>query len=162
MLVTCRDISTILKRMLVLSLPEERVVVFLWTATTVQPNLRLQGSGGRLLQQFHRNDASDHSTVCLPSLEQQCCQTSRTITIQDTTAPVLSCGSDPVDAMVAPQAVPVPVQASATDNYLPSVPVVDYIEERQELTREQACVNSYILNRKWSTKDVCDNPAVST
>jgi hypothetical protein len=68
---------------------------------------------------------------------------------------VLSFGSHPADAMVvAPQVVPDPVQASATDNCLPSVPVVDYIEEREELTGEQACVDSYILNRKWST-----NPA---
>jgi hypothetical protein len=64
-----------------------------------------------------------------------------------------------VDAMVAPEAVPDPVQASATDNCLPSAPAVDYIEEREELAGEQACVNSYILNRKWSTKDVCDNAA---
>lgn len=54
--------------------------------------------------------------------------TSRSITIQDTTAPVINFSSDPVDSTVAPEAVPDPVQVSATDScLLPSTPVVDYI-----------------------------------
>jgi len=86
-------------------------------------------------------------------------QTSRTITIVDTIAPEFNFSSIPVDAVVAPEAVPAPVQTSATDNCLPRFPIVKYTEQRVELAGEKACINSYILNRKWSTKDACDNHA---
>jgi len=75
---------------------------------------------------------------------------SQLITVQDTTAPVLS--DVPIDVTVECDAIPAPANPTATDNCDPS-PVITLDEVRTD----GACANNYILTRTWTATDACGN-----
>jgi hypothetical protein len=73
----------------------------------------------------------------------------QTITVQDTTAPVLEGAPD--DQNTECDAVPEPTVVTATDNC--SDPVV----EMSESTEQGACEGQYVLTRTWTATDDCGN-----
>jgi hypothetical protein len=75
---------------------------------------------------------------------------SQVITVQDTTAPLLS--GVPADVTVECDAVPDPAEPTATDNCDPS-PVITLDEVRTDGT----CSNNYTLTRTWTATDACGN-----
>jgi large repetitive protein len=75
---------------------------------------------------------------------------SQTITVQDTTAPVITV---PADETVECDSVPEIGLASATDN-CDEQPLVEYVDEKRV---DGDCENSYELIRTWSATDSCGN-----
>ena len=75
---------------------------------------------------------------------------SQTLTVVDTTPPVLS--ASPADATVSCDAVPAPATLTATDTCDPS-PTVAFAETRTS----GACPQSYTLLRTWTARDACGN-----
>ena len=75
------------------------------------------------------------------------------ITVQDTTAPVLS-GCPTENPTVECNAVPDPVTVNATDNCDATV-TVDF----NEVKTAGDCANNYTLTRYWNATDVCGNIA---
>jgi len=79
----------------------------------------------------------------------------QTITVQDTTDPVLA--GVPADVSVECNKVPVAALVTATDNCGGEVaPVVTYAEVRTDGN----CANSYTLTRTWTATDACGNTDV--
>ena len=74
----------------------------------------------------------------------------QTITVQDTTAPVLD--GVPADATVQCDSVPVLASPTATDNC--SDPEITYAEVRTD----GDCPGNYTLKRTWTATDDCGNP----
>ncbi|RAJ06992.1 gliding motility-associated-like protein [Chitinophaga skermanii] len=79
----------------------------------------------------------------------------RTVTVQDTTKPVLV--GVPAAITVNCDNVPAPVTVTATDNCDPNVPVV-YNQTRTN----GACPNTYTLTRTWTATDLCGNTITGT
>jgi hypothetical protein len=79
---------------------------------------------------------------------------SQVITVQDTTAPVLS--GMPADETVECDSVPEAAVVSATDNC--SEPVV----ELSESTAPGSCDNEYTITRTWTATDDCGNESSHT
>ena len=75
---------------------------------------------------------------------------SQTITVQDTTAPVITV---PADETVECDSIPEIGSASATDN-CDEQPLVEYVDEKRV---DGDCENSYELIRTWSATDSCGN-----
>jgi len=78
----------------------------------------------------------------------------QTITVQDTTVPVLS--SNPANAAVECDNVPEPTLLTATDNCSSSA--VTFTETRAD----GACPSSYVLTRAWTAADACGNSVSHT
>jgi hypothetical protein len=79
---------------------------------------------------------------------------STTVTVQDTTPPVLS--GVPADATVECNAVPEVAEVSASDN-CDQNPNLEFNEERIDGN----CPNNYVLKRTWTATDVCNNQSSS-
>ena len=79
----------------------------------------------------------------------------QTVTVRDTTAPVLSAA--PPDAAVSCDAIPAPATLTATDSCDPN-PVVRF----NEVTSAGVCPQSYTLVRTWTATDACGNQSSKT
>lgn len=77
------------------------------------------------------------------------------ITVQDTTAPVLT--GVPTDETVECDAVPAPATPTADDNCDPA-PRIDFAEVRTD----GRCTDTYTLARTWTATDRCDNASSKT
>ncbi|MGZ5507198.1 MAG: tandem-95 repeat protein, partial [Limisphaerales bacterium] len=79
----------------------------------------------------------------------------QTITVHDTTAPVIA--GVPADATAQCDAVPAPATPTATDN-CDSNPSISF----NETSAPGACANSYTLTRVWTAADACGNSSSAT
>ena len=79
----------------------------------------------------------------------------QTITVQDTTAPVLV--GVPTDLTVECDSVPDPANPTAIDN-CDTNPTIDYSEVRTD----DDCADSYTLSRTWTATDSCGNSSSQT
>jgi hypothetical protein len=77
------------------------------------------------------------------------------VTVQDTTAPVLS--GVPADVTVECDAVPAPATPAAADNCDPA-PRIAFTEIRTD----GRCPGDYVLTRTWTATDRCENAAAET
>ena len=89
-------------------------------------------------------DASGNSSTCV-----------QTITVQDTTPPVIT--GVPADETVECDSVPPPAEPTATDNCDPDVPIV-FTETRTD----GDCPSRYTLTRTWTATDDCGNSTAET
>src|SRR6185295_11077865 len=80
---------------------------------------------------------------------------SQVITVQDTTAPVLS--DAPANVTVECDNVPAAVTLTATDNCDSNVTV-----NRTETRANGSCPNNYTLTRTWTATDSCGNQSTKT
>ncbi len=110
------------------------------------------------------NDVTTASENCIQeytitrtwSVEDICGNTSscvQTITIDDSTAPMLTC---PVNVTIECTAITLPVNtglATATDN-CDAAPAVTY---NDVTTASENCIQEYTITRTWSAEDVCGN-----
>jgi hypothetical protein len=80
---------------------------------------------------------------------------SQTITVVDTTQPVLN--GVPANATVECDAVPAAANVTATDSCDPS-PTVSF----QQTRTDGNCPNNYSLTRTWTATDACNNSATAT
>ncbi len=90
--------------------------------------------------------------------------TSQTITVVDTTDPLLSFpgGRAPVDTTVSCSAIPAAVTASGTDNCTANASVRITVNTVRDATFTGTCVNNYRLIRTWTALDDCNNSTVHT
>ena len=79
----------------------------------------------------------------------------QTITVQDVTKPVFT--SIPPNTTVSCEAIPTVGVPVATDNCDPSVA----ISYNGEVRENGACLNTYILRRRWTANDQCGNSATT-
>ncbi len=80
----------------------------------------------------------------------------QTVTVQDTTKPVMVWASRPANVTVNCDAVPAAVMPAATDNCTPGNMVT--IELKTDTLRaNSACINNYQLRRTWTATDLCGN-----
>ena len=79
----------------------------------------------------------------------------QTITVQDTTPPVIT--GLPADETVECDSVPPPAEPTATDNCDPDVPIV-FTETRTD----GDCPSRYTLTRTWTATDDCGNSTTET
>ena len=83
----------------------------------------------------------------------------QTITVRDTTAPVLS--GVPANATIECDAVPLPATPSATDNCEGAMPVV--FEETSAQTQNGSPTDdNYTITRRWQASDHCGNLSTAT
>ncbi len=90
------------------------------------------------------DDESDNASFCV-----------QTITVQDTTGPVIA--GVPADVTVECDSVPAPANLTATDNCDPGVPVIF-----NETRIDGDCPDSYTLTRTWTATDDCGNTTTET
>jgi len=89
-------------------------------------------------------DASGNSSSCM-----------QTITVQDTTPPVIT--GVPADETVECDSVPAPAEPTAADNCDQDVPVIF-----GETRTDGDCPNRYTLTRTWTATDECGNSTNET
>ena len=81
----------------------------------------------------------------------------QTITVKDTTPPVLS--GVPTDIAISCEAIPAPPIVTALDNCEGAIDV-DYFEE--QIGSDITCLNNYVIVRSWTATDGCGNTATKT